>query len=333
MQKEKVLIIFTDLDETFIPIGLKGMKKFVDLVKEIEAKEGVKVKYCPISGRQSTYVLAIMDVIKAVFEEGGIKNAVDYGVGEQGAVVAHIDSYCRQDFLGAEEDKDIKSKILQAFNEFKYKDYFTSMPGFDYMYTFYIKDELVKSLSQEKRNKLLSLLRKHLSLKLKDKVNISDVIDCLEVVSKGTGKDKAIKWALSKYSRKYDVVGLCYSGDSENDLKAVSYVSKLAEIPGIKANVFLPANAYECLKSKNVEAWKRKIESVFSGYKVHESKEKRFEGVMKLIRQKLKEGNLVSHEPRPRKTQDDMAIIYKRNKVKVDLRKKRTDTKTREIFI
>ncbi len=41
--KPRAFIIFTDLDGTFTPIGLEGLKDFADVVKEITEREKVQV--------------------------------------------------------------------------------------------------------------------------------------------------------------------------------------------------------------------------------------------------------------------------------------------------
>ena len=42
---------------------------------------------------------------------------------------------------------------------------------------------------------------------------------------------------------------MCYCGDAENDLKAVDYMARLAQIPASNVNIFIPKNASPVIKS------------------------------------------------------------------------------------
>ncbi len=89
--KPRAFIIFTDLDGTFTPIGLEGLKDFADVVKEITERENVQVgklirrlgtfnsscndsprrvqvKFVPVSGRPCGYVLRVLHSVRDVLK-------------------------------------------------------------------------------------------------------------------------------------------------------------------------------------------------------------------------------------------------------------------------
>lgn len=87
-------------------------------------------------------------------------------------------------------------------------------------------------------------------------LNIAMSHNCMEVMTKEIKKSKAIDILFSRYALQYNIVGLLYAGDAENDKIAMQFVSKLAEIPGINAHNFQPGNAQNAVDSLNIEGWK-----------------------------------------------------------------------------
>lgn len=80
--------------------------------------------------------------------------------------------------------------------------------------------------------------------------------NCMEVMTKEISKSHAVDLLFCRYAITYNIVGLLYAGDAENDKIAMQYVSKLAEIPGVNAHNFEPGNAQSAIDSINIEGWK-----------------------------------------------------------------------------
>src|SRR6056300_1032054 len=87
MVKKKLLVIFSDLDGTIMPINTSQLNKFSKLLKNISKGSDIDVKFCPVSGRPANYVLAVMDVFNAAFKEQGLEDSIGYGSSDQGGVV------------------------------------------------------------------------------------------------------------------------------------------------------------------------------------------------------------------------------------------------------
>lgn len=306
--KERAFIIFTDIDETFAPIGLSGLRSFVNLVKEIQQKENVVVKFCPISGRQADYVKAVINSVNAVFREEGIHNFSEFGAGEQGALLVNIKQPHYFEFLGKEEDLKTAKTVGKFIENSYYMQFLQEGPHNECLHVYYLRDKIKKFVTPHLRDDIFADIRDFLHQKFGDKIYISHVIDNIEVLPASLGKDTAIKRIFNEYQKKYNIVGLSYSGDSENDLRAVKYVSRLSEISGIKAHVILPSNAYPILESKANEIWKEKLKHVGSVQRIVKSNEPRFQGVMKVLQQKLEEKDLIDTGCVLKRSADDSFI-------------------------
>jgi len=66
--KPKAFVIFTDLDGTFTPIGIKGLMDFSEMVREITRREEVQVKFVPVSGRPCGYVLRVLHEVRDILK-------------------------------------------------------------------------------------------------------------------------------------------------------------------------------------------------------------------------------------------------------------------------
>lgn len=80
-------------------------------------------------------------------------------------------------------------------------------------------------------------------------------------------------------------------GDAENDKVAIVYTSKLAEIPGMTAHVFEPANAQPVVDSAHLEGWKNKNRAA-SSHRIRKGDLTMFRGITHLIRDELEKGTL-----------------------------------------
>jgi len=67
-EKPKAFVIFTDLDGTFTPIGIKGLVDFCEMVGEITRREKVQVKFVPVSGRPCGYVLRVLHEVRDILK-------------------------------------------------------------------------------------------------------------------------------------------------------------------------------------------------------------------------------------------------------------------------
>lgn len=307
-RKPKAFIVFTDLDNTFTPITPRESIKFAELMKEIQEKENVSIKFCPISGRPADYVVGVMNMLKPALKDVGIENATEYGAGEQGGILVDASRAYVQKYIGNGENEGLKQEILKVVQNSKYSSIVADEPGKRFTCSFHIKDEIEKNLSSEQVEEIYSGLRKLLTDNFGKKISLAKASDCLEAMPKEVSKATALKTIFEVYQRQYDIVGITYSGDAENDKEAVKYVSKLAEIPGVKANVFLPSNANDIISSKSIESWKNKIESAGSKNRILKGNEKFFIGVMNLMKESLEKGDLVGKGISKWETRDDISL-------------------------
>lgn len=308
LNKKNVFVVFSDLDSTFTPIGLDGVRRFVDLMKEISEKEKVEVKFCPISGRPADYVVGLMNMIKYAFEEKGMKNVVEYGAGEQGGVVVDSSKAYSQVYVGDEKNKNLKEKIMDLINESKYAKYVADEPGKRYTCSIHIKSEYECRMTNEQQKKVYNGIRELMMKEFGNRVCCAMASDCIEVMPTEISKHNAMKYLMQEYNKKYDIVGITYSGDAENDKKAVDYVSRIAEIPGIQASVFLPGNSNKCIHSSELESWKERLNGKASNNRIITAERSRFDGVMDLMEKSLKEGKLIGKGRKFKHTVDDCQV-------------------------
>lgn len=313
----------SDLDGTLIPAGLDQLKDFAMTLKEIEDKTGADVKFCPISGRTSGYVLKMMDDSERYLKDAGLKDGLGYGAAELGGIILYgKDQPFKRTFLYPVDDARIVRRLRKDVMGGPFSKIFETDPDAHLVTAFVIKSEILKKIKnttaegpnqeneiKNKTDKLYKSLRDYLENKYGNELSVvfSGVI---EVKPPEISKENAIKWMLNKYSKEYDIKGLVYCGDSENDKKAVEYVSKLAMIPGIKANVFIPSNAMDVIKSENMERWKEKFEKFGVKKSIKISKYQISDGITDLLKNHLKKGELIDNGPTPTKTKDDFGVSY-----------------------
>jgi HAD superfamily hydrolase (TIGR01484 family) len=289
MKNQKALLLFTDIDETLLPIDIKSLKKFINLIKKIQVKENIMIKLCPISGRQPLYVKGIMNFLNGLFENEGIKNFCEIGAGEQGSIIVKNTEPEQLIYLATREDAILKQNISHAFKQNALSKYFSQSPQNVIINTFSLKDEFKEKMTPKLKLYILSRLKKDLELQFKDKIAISNVVDCLEVAPQNMGKDIAIQNILEEYSKRFDILGITYSGDSENDLRAVQFLANLSKSTKMKVHVFLPSNAYPCLESSQIETFQKNLKKNC----IKKSNYQLFNGVLDLLRKEFDKGSLL----------------------------------------
>lgn len=312
-KKERSFILFTDLDKTFSPIGLKDIKDFAQLVKEIKERENVEVKFCPVSGRPGAYIRGQMDVLRSIFNSEGLKNVFDYGIAEQGSIITMGKQPFHEQYIGDPANINLKEDIKKILTKDAYKDIVIDEVDKRFTCSLHVIDKPGFPITPEDKKKVYNQLEQDIKALLGESVDVAKAHDCMEVMSKEVSKGNAINWVINRNMKSYEVSGISFSGDAGNDKMAVKYVSKLAEIPGMKANVYLPSNAIEEIQSKALESWKEKIPS--STNRILISDEIYFKGVMKLIRNALNNGTLLRKGNEITGTKDDINI-GKNSKIK-----------------
>ncbi len=307
--KQKLFIIFSDLDGTFLPLKDDTFNKLVAFIKDLKKREDVKVKFCPITGRCADYTLNFMNDINERFKKNGIENVVEFAGSEQGSVVIeNKNGKPSIEKVGIKNKEDLT--IFEDVNKFvknsKYNDYLTVDEDRFCSSFFKVREEVCKLISKDRIKQIFEELKKDLLKEFGDKILPTPYRFLFDVTIPKVSKDTAINHILSKYDRSYNTVGFSYSGDAENDIKAFTYVSKLAEIGGIKAHIILPSNIKECVKCDELEAWKDKYPDFKKTIEV--SQEPLFDGVIDLLRKKLDDKTLVANRKLLSRSADDLCI-------------------------
>lgn len=308
MQKKKLFILMTDLDGTIIPADLDQMKALALVLKKIGEDKKIDVKFCPISGRPSAYVLSVMDVYETIFKKLEGRVSLGYGAAELGSIILEgKDNPFGRIYLQSKESYALADKIRTQFAQSPYAKYFNADPDGHFVTAFVIKPQLYRNLSPEKRLLLYQELRDYLR---KEQNHNLDIVfsGCIEIKPKGVSKEKAIQWMLERYQKEYDVRGIVYCADSENDKKAVEYMVRLGMIPGIRAHVFLPSNAMQIIHSEQIEAWKTKFEKFGLKKNVKISHYSVSEGITDLLYQHLNSGELITQSKAASVTRDDSTL-------------------------
>jgi HAD superfamily hydrolase (TIGR01484 family) len=322
--KEKAFVIFTDLDGTFMPLDMKTMKKFVKLAKNIEKKENVKTIFCPVSGRPGEYVVGVANTIKAFFGKN-MEHMFKYAVGEQGAILRDVRNGSKQEYLGLDKGgvpvrkaiEEIINKKNYTVRKGKFKDkkipfsqIFQDEPGKIFTSSIHIKEKLPSYMEEVNSKEIYQALRDAIiKSPIGDKIDITMASDCLEVMSKKVSKAIAVKAVLERIQKKYDVKGISYAGDGENDKTAINYFTKLGEILGVKANVYTPSNSQKAISTETLET-KKVTENPHLKRRIKKGSKKFFAGVLELMKKDLLAGNLVSKYKPLGKIADD-TILYK----------------------
>jgi HAD superfamily hydrolase (TIGR01484 family) len=316
-EKKDVFILFSDLDWTFSPIGISGYRDFVDILKNIKNQENVEVKFCAVSGRPADYVLSVMHTVRNICKEEGLENVVDYGVGEQGALLVDVNKSYNQEYLGDQNYTNLRKDIARILKENRYGNILSDEPGKRFTSSIHIDKDISKNMSKEQKLEIYDSIKRDILQKLGRKVEVSMSTNCIEFVMPEINKAKGINKVLELYSKKYKVKGIAFAGDNENDKHAILYFSKLAEVPGLKTHVFLPGNAVQSIHSNALEGWKEK-NSKASENRILLAEKKYFKGVIHLMKKALEKGTLLTKEQGPTKAMDDLdyhMALRKKNRI------------------
>lgn len=289
--KDKLFIVFTDLDGTFTPISVEILNRLVKLVDSIQKESGVKVKFCPISGRNSNYVMGVMNVVDGIFSSSGIKGIVDIGAGEQGGILVDKRYGYKHLVLSNLDYKKIDKQVKKLILKGKYKDYFVFEPGRKSSTFVSIKEELMDVFSEKEIRAMIADLKKDIQNEFAGKVHVDSYRSCFEVAPVGVAKELAFKKIMSDYSKQYNIVGLSYAGDGENDLSVMRYISKISLVPGIKTHIVIPSNRFETLTEERVNSWNKKLKDVSKSV-VTLSDKKYFEGVIDVLEERYNSNKL-----------------------------------------
>jgi HAD superfamily hydrolase (TIGR01484 family) len=316
--KKDVFVIFTDLDGTFSPVGIKGLQRFVDLVKALKQKENVDIKFCPVSGRPGDYVLSVMHMVRNVCKEEGLLDVAPHGIGEQGALLVDgIRSY-RQVYLGNPQETSLKKEVEEILKKGPFWHMVVDEVGKRYTCSIHIKKEYAQNMTADQKQKIYDRIGRDILEKIKRKVSISMSHNCLEVMTPEISKAKAIARVLRLYQRLYHVRGMLFAGDAQNDKIAVKHFSHLSEIPGVPAHVFLPGNATSAITTKALEQWKEQNPNA-SINRIRQAKENYFEGVITLMYQAWRDGSLLSNTKPSSRSMDDLDLFMQRKNRKQEV--------------
>ncbi len=325
MKKEKAFIILSDLDNTFLPMDSKTMESFVNFAKDIKEKHDINVKFCPVTGRPPQFTSGVMHSFKGAFERKGLQDVVEIGGADQGGVLVDYKYPYKSKMLARENCKELIEKIQETLFSSKIGKYFEKDEDTRAVSVFMLNDKYLKKWSQEKITDIVKEAKEYIEDKFEGEVKVTPWKHFLEATPKEVGKDKAASEIFSHYQRQYDIVGMTYSGDAPNDMKAIKFLTKFSEIPGISSHVFLPSNAVEDVTDPKIEQWKERLGDKAKGRVIHVADEKYFEGVLKLMKQKYEEGKLFGEGSSIKRTTDDLNVHYgKSNKEQVEVKSEKS---------
>lgn len=312
-RKPKALLIFADIDKTIAPYNYKkDIEEFLTLIREIQEKENVTVKFCPISGRPGAYVRRFLHEWRDHAKYAGLDSIFELGAGEQGAVIVDARKSYENIYLGNPNTLSLKRDVDSILKNHRFGKWISDEWEKIYTCSLHIRDEVAKKLTRDEQKKIYGTLSQDILSALgAEKIYTPMAHNCLEVIPNGIGKAESINYIQSHYRKTYEIVGITFSGDAENDKTAVNYISKLAEIPGVKSNVFLPGNADKSIESDSLEGWKEKNTKA-SGNRIQKSEIPLFAGVLKLMRKAYEEKTLLGKGLQTLETRDDLALIRRR---------------------
>jgi len=184
-------------------------------------------------------------------------------------------------------------------------------PDKQYTCSIHIHNEMKAKMSEAQQRAVYESLRDDVwKVYGKNTLDIAMSHNCMEIMTKEISKAQAIRILTYRYMRTYNVIGLMMAGDAENDKIALKHVSRLAEIPGVRSHVFLPANAQTAVESGQLEKWKSENKNA-SPNRIIKSHLRLFKGITNLIREELKNNTLVGTGPEIWRTKDDMGVTLK----------------------
>jgi HAD superfamily hydrolase (TIGR01484 family) len=320
MKKDKVFLMFSDLDNTITPTDEQTKRQFARFAVELKKRNNVELKFCPISGRDVSFITDRMKELSEPFEEVGLKDTVEIGAGEQGGVIVHKDSPQKNKPI-TWFDEELKKEMSNIVNNSKFSKLFEEEKNLKTINVFSVTQEHVPHLPVEEKiifyKKQMEELQDFLNRRFGSEVQFSQFwnpyLGVLEVVPNQIGKEVALRGIFEYYQKKYNIVGFCYCGDHENDLRAIDYVCRLAEVPGIKAHVFIPKNAQECTKEPKIKVWQDKMGAISRGRVIKQGDFNTLKGILDVMKKEYRNGRLISERVESKNTVDDM-FVDKKNK-------------------
>jgi hydroxymethylpyrimidine pyrophosphatase-like HAD family hydrolase len=325
--KPPAFIIFADLDGTFTPMDIQGKVDFADVVREIHEEGDIQVKFVPVSGRPSGYVLRVLHDTRDMLSGMDVGQVCDYGAAEQGALLVDSSRSYGPQYIGNSSNLGLKQRVAEIIKRNKFASIVKDEPDKIYTCSIHIINEAKANMDHAAQRKVYESIRDDILMELdKSTLDISMSHNCMEVMSKEISKAKAIDVLLDRYRKDYNVVGMLYAGDAENDKNAIIYTSKLAEIPGMTAHVFEPANAQAVVDSDHLEGWKVKNKSCTKN-RIRKGDFRMFKGITALIRDELAKGSLFGRGTGIKKSVDDDALVLRKKLTEEDSKETKTAPK------
>ena len=286
------------------------MTEFASFLLDLKQKENVNLLFCPVSGRPPAYVLSQIRSLRDALIELEVEGASDvavYGIAEQGAVIVDSTRTYFREYIGGKEYTKLKLDVAEVIRNNIHKNKLADEMDKFYTCSIHIKNEIKKILSPLEQLEIYKSIRDDILNKIPYKVVILKSHNSLEVMPSNISKVKGVEYIMNRLSKKYNIRGIMYSGDAENDLHCVNYFSRLSEIPSLKSHVFLPSNAQECIESRSLEQWKENNKNT-SDNRIIKSDEKYFIGVLKLMRNSFDNKTLLSPKNIIKNTKDDIDL-------------------------
>ena len=332
MTKEKIFLMLSDVDNTITPTSEAVKAEFSQFAKEMKENENVELKFCPISGRDSEHISNIMKELNKPFEKSGLPQTIEIGVSDQGGVYAFREDPSRNRPI-QKIDETLRKDIKTTFQKADVSKYFFEELNTKVINIFTVKPECIQNLSRknaeaflkEKLNLLKVYMLKHLGKKIHISEFNNSEVGVLEVVPQGIGKDIGVQKLIERFQKKYNIVGMCYCGDHENDLKAIDYMSRLAEVEGIKINIFLPKNAKEITKSPHIRVWQDKMGDISRGRVIRQGNFDTLKGILDAMKREYNKGNLIENGVNWKISLDDSVIVNNNRKLLEKINKKLLD--------
>lgn len=224
---------------------------------------------------------------------------------KQGAVVVEYPDDHHRTFTG--NNPEILSQIKKVIEDAGLLKYFISHSSCLYGNIYILKDEYAYSKDEIWQNSICKKLCEVLEIKIGKEVTTSIDGKYVDVTPRNAGKEAAIKFIMNQYSKKFNIAGVCFSGDADSDVAAAKYLSRLALIPGIKSNVFTPANSKVSLEISKLEEWKLRkgIPAI-----IKKATKKGIDGIIELIEIANNKNDLVE-KPYHKEVKDDLGLLRK----------------------
>ena len=241
----------------------------------------------------------------------------------QGAVIVDAKRSYGPRYMGYDKNRTLKSRIAEILKNNEYCKIIADEPDKLYTCSIHIKNEAKKKMTEEEQQQVYISVRNDIWRVFgQDGLFIAMAHNCMEVgvrieasfqvMHKEISKARALEVILTTYRKKYDVVGMCMCGDAENDKVALLYMSRMAEVPGVRAHVFTPSNAQRAVSTSVLEGWKNTNPNT-SRNRIRKSQFRLFRGITDLIRDELAKNTLVGDGvQRWSRSYDELDIPQKR---------------------